>query len=98
MTFATERKTILMFPDYMSSGLWKDHVNVEPSSLGVSPELQLALKYWHEVWEFVIAYNDNDNRKWTVSKSYIERWMQDGNKLAKMLTKQSKKYKFVYKD
>lgn len=51
---------ISIYADYMSSGVWMpDGCNADPNELGISPGLQLALKYWHEMWEFTMADFEN---------------------------------------
>ena len=57
-----ERIKIRVFPDHMSSGLWQwntKHVNgsgganLHESYFGdyIAPEIMIALKYWHWIWE-----------------------------------------------
>lgn len=51
----TEKIKVKVFADYGSTGVWMpDGCNANPTELGISPGLQLALKYWHEMWEFTI--------------------------------------------
>ena len=90
---------VKVFPDYCSTGLWMPQgCNVEPSELGISPGLQLALKYWHEVWEFTLSGLDDDRIMHRVSERYVSRWVDDGKKLAELMSAENDKYEFVYKD
>ncbi len=77
-----------------------DHVCVDPEEVGVSKGLQLALKYWHEIWEFNIA-DSGDDSTWTMkgrpSQAYVDRWVEDGRKLAALLSAESDQYEFIYK-
>jgi hypothetical protein len=89
-----DRPLIKLFPDYCSTGLWReDGCNVDPKELGISEGLQIALKYWHEVWEFNIA-EDDDDLKSKRSQKYIQRWKADGKKLAVLMTIESDDYEF----
>ncbi len=91
------KQIVLMFPDYCSTGLWyPGGYNLDPTELGVSSGLQLALKYWHEVWEFTIA-DSGGIYKPTASENYIARWIEDGKILAALLTAENDKYEFEYK-
>lgn len=79
--------------------MW-EHVSVTPGEVFVSPTLQLTLKYWHEIWEFCIGYqyDKNDVKKYAMSKPYIERWKEDGRKLAELMSEENQFYYFVYVD
>lgn len=90
---------VKVFPDYCSTGVWlPDGCNAEPDELGISPSLQLALKYWHEVWEFNIADIGDDRFNPRTSERYVNRWIDDGKKLAELMTVENDKYVFVYMD
>lgn len=96
-------KTIVkVFPDYCSSGVWLDGYNCDPDELEVSPALQLALKYWHEAWEFIIAEDTDDFgddhpiMKKKMTDAYVARWHEDGRKLVEMMSAENDKYEFVY--
>ena len=106
------KRIVELFPDYCSTGLWLvsendirsnihcetvfgDHVNVDPKEVGVSEGLQLAIKYWHEAWEIFADSGDGFGAK--ASWGYIQRWIEDGRKLAKLLSAENDKYEFVYK-
>lgn len=90
------KRTVLVFPDYCSSGLWLEHINIEPSEVAMSEGLQIALKYWHEVWEFSIADHVEGSTS-KCSQRYINRWAEDGRKLAALMSAENDKYFFVYK-
>lgn len=87
---------VKVFADYSSTGLWVNGANDCPENLGVSSGLQLALKYWHEMWEFYIADDDSDTKN-KASSGYVWRWMEDGRKLAELMSAENDKYDFVYK-
>lgn len=107
------KRQVDVFPDYTSTGLWLvstkeerklhesswEHVSICPSDVFVSPTLQLALKYWHDMWEFCIAhqYSESDT-KFAMSKSYVDKWKEDGKKLAELMSAENQNYEFVYKD
>lgn len=94
-----EKKLILVFPDYCSPGLWgEDGKALDPSEVGVSPGLQVALKYWHEMWEFNIVDLDDDRYTRRLSDRYVSRWVEDGKKLAALMSAENPNYRFEYKD
>lgn len=104
------KRIIEVMPDYSSSGLWlmyteeelKDpqkwgrHIMIYPQIAGVSEPLQIALKYWHEVWEFEIAGGADPDFKPKVSQKYMDRWGRDGKKLAALMSAENDKYEFIY--
>ena len=79
-----------IFPDYTSTGVWKiyekddaeyystfgNHVSADLPDY-VPDSIKIALKYWHEIWEFFIS----DEREHPVSQGYINQWHEDGQKL-----------------
>lgn len=102
---------IKVFPDYCSTGLWigytdEDRKNgcpngcgsIEPDELGVSEGLQLALKYWHEIWEGFSSFDDDGNCIQHYSDFYIDRWKEDGRSLAKLMSAENDKYEFIYRE
>lgn len=104
------KRIVELFPDHCSTGFWLVNIDNEIGSkfgyhssitgdaLGVSPALQLAVKYWHDMWEFNIAPQINDDDVKFLSDWYINRWKMDGIKLAELLTAESEKFEFVYKE
>jgi hypothetical protein len=105
------KRLVELFPDYCSTGLWLVHIddevgsqwgyhsNIEAETLGVSPALQIAVKYWHDVWEFSIAPQLCDDRDVKfLSDWYIDHWKLDGWKLAELLSAENAEYEFVYKE
>lgn len=96
-----DKTLVKVFPDYMSTGVWIDGVNVSPEQIGISPGLQLALQYWHEMWEFVIADNRYEYEGEMLgeppmcSPEYEQRWRADGAKLVELLNAENDKYMFV---
>lgn len=65
-------KTVInVFPDYCSTGFWSaDGVNIECPTC-VPLHLAIAVRYWHEIWEFVLRRS--------ASESYRRRWLADGH-------------------
>lgn len=104
------KRLVELFPDYCSTGFWLVDIDKEVGSkfgyhrsatgdeLGVSPALQLAVKYWHEVWEQCITPQMYDDRDKFFSDWYVDRLKQDGIKLAELLSAENDKYEFVYKE
>lgn len=70
---------IKVFPDYCSTGLWDKETgaNIDVPRY-VSDELRIALKYWHDNWEFFITPG-------SCSPLYYLRWQDDGRTLTKRL-------------
>jgi len=100
-----ERKLIELFPDYCSTGLWEPGggCNLDPAELGISQSLQMLLKYWHKYWELNLendVWTDKADRPpdpyWR--KRAIAIWVADSYELARLLTNDSDKYTFQYKE
>lgn len=83
------KKIIKVFPDNMSSGLWADGVNISEHEVRLSKSCILALRYWHEMWEFAID-------KGNMSDSYKMRWNEDGKRLVEAMNECQSEYEFVY--
>lgn len=107
MTSPNKRKLISVFPDYCSTGLWKDHINVDPSSLGVSSGLQIALKYWHTYWESYLVddgfcgeqevYEDElVKARSYYKKQAMAKWTVHGYELARLMTNENGEYEFRF--
>jgi hypothetical protein len=103
------RELIYVFPDYCSTGLWRasNGHNVEPSRLGVSSGLQIALKYWHKYWELILCeatdmYAEEKQETPYWAKVATAKWVVDGYELARLLTNESfnndPSYEFQYKE
>lgn len=90
-----QKQIIELYPDYCSSGLWKEGVSVDPESLGVCEAHRIALLYWHHIWEFFIGGDLEAESK--ASPEYIAEWEADGEKLASLMTAASDEYEFVYR-
>lgn len=89
---------VKVFPDHMSSGLWDENgANMDESQVAhVLDELDfICLKYWHEVWEFFIA-TDEEEFVTRASGSYIERWQQDGQKMVDRWNTKQQEVEFIY--
>lgn len=94
----THKTEVKVFPDYCSTGLWLNGANADPDELGISEGLQLALKYWHEIWEFGISlYTDSDIESPALYNQYTERWKTDGKKLCELMSQENDKFVFVDK-
>lgn len=88
-------KTIVkVFPDYCSSGLWENvsGANMDESELEHVLDTTdfIALRYWHEIWEFFIADGP-------ASETYKQRWNEHGKQLVEEWNKKQDKVQFVYK-
>jgi len=47
-----KKPKLKVMADYCSTGLWAENgVNIEPSSVGVSPDTELLLKRWNNIYE-----------------------------------------------
>lgn len=85
---------IKVMPDHMSSGLWNEAthamMDVDEFLEGTFTRTDtLALKYWHEVWEFFITEGK-------ATLSYQSGWNEDGQALVDQWNKQQDVYEFVY--
>lgn len=91
-------RTIKVFPDYGSSGLWENHVNLDESEFeGVLSHTDLmALKYWHYAWE----WNNNDgtpgNDRDKVPFRFWAQWGIDGMDMVDAWNMKQSEFKFVY--
>lgn len=95
----TNKINIRVFPDFMASGFWKTpedgHGMIEASQFeGIVPDaLLLAVKYWHEVWEFIIA---DEFKEYKCSAKYKNRWEEDGKYLVELMSQAQEVYNFIY--
>lgn len=78
-------RTVYVFPDFTSSGLWEQECGGHVISLDVSDVKEyisevciVALKYWHFVWELTYDYNEG---KTGMSREYYQEWYKDGQKI-----------------
>lgn len=96
-------KTVLVFPDYCSTGFWllheclespigSTHVNCDGEDFGLPAEILIAVKYWHHTWELC---QDKDYNS-IMSHSYFREWMEDGKALVQAMNNFSTDYNFVY--
>ena len=92
------KKTVKIFPDYCSTGVWVDGGNADPESLGISEGLRIALDYWHQYWE------DNLSGIWDKSGNYIastvgvywkKKWIVDGHTLVRLMNEENVNYEFT---
>jgi hypothetical protein len=105
------KRLVELFPDYCSTGLWLVyteeelkqgtfgyHASVDADELGISPGLQIAIKYWHWIWEDLIGDSSEDSTfKNKMSKEYVQKWIEDGFTLAAALSTENDNYIFQYK-
>jgi hypothetical protein len=90
-------RTIKVFPDYCSSGLWEDGANIDKSEFdGMVPETALiALKYWHWIWE--VCQDDDYNL--TFSPRWHRQWWEDGKDIIDCLNRHTEHFhdiQFIY--
>lgn len=72
-------KTIVkVFPDYLSTGLWINHTNVDVERFNFNSEVAIALKYWHMTWEFLLAHYRDGN---LMSNDFTVQWIADGGEI-----------------
>lgn len=91
-------RTIKVFPDYCSSGLWENHTNLDESSFeGVLNHVDfMALKYWHNVWEFNVNDGTTNNDTDKLRDSYWAKWEKDGRDMVDAWNEKQSEFKFVY--
>lgn len=93
------KKTIRIFPDYASSGLWESNpegggANMDESEVAhcIPAHLMIALKYWHLVWE-------DHAEHWAKYESKItcaHQWEQDGIAIVDAMNACQEEFNFVY--
>ena len=91
-------RTITIYPDYCSSGLWdEDGASMCESAMEgiISEELMMLLKYWHWTWEFFI--NDEEVLPKASNEAKMI-WYEDGQKIVEAFNKclTNVTHKFVY--
>lgn len=91
------KKLVRVFPDYCSSGVWIEGGNADPEELGISPELQIALEYWHQYWENVLCgeFTDDGWTPATVGEYWKQKWVTDGETLVRLMNEENSEYEFV---
>lgn len=99
-TIEGEPQVVRVFPDYCSSGLWDENgCNMWAEDfLGLLSESDLmALKYWHEAWEFLLMDGSLEEPPvQKMSDSYVARWSEDGKALVERFNKQQNEFTFIY--
>jgi hypothetical protein len=74
-------KHIKVFQDYSSSGLWEDDtgymIDYEDLIPAVPQHLIIALKYWHDMWDYRMSNPTDDPDHRGMSQSYIDQWYAD---------------------
>jgi len=83
------KRIVKVFPDYCSSGLWENGVNMDESEVNLSAIDLIALRYWHEIWEFFIADGIS-------SEKYIKRWNKDGQQMVDSWNTKQDEIQYVY--
>ena len=95
------KEIVKIFPDYCSSGVWDSNgCNCDPDEFGISPGLRIALKYWHDFWEYQIANISSDAAgnpiiEALVPERLINQWREDGHKLAELMSAENDRYEFI---
>ena len=92
-------RVIKVFPDYMSSGLWEGHKNLDESSFeGVLTFVDLmALRYWHHAWElFADTGEDWPKPRGKLSELYWQNWNKHGHALVDAWNIKQGAFMFVY--
>jgi len=76
-------RTIKVFPDYCSTGLWENQISVDVEQFDWLPfSATMALRYWHRAWEMLYDY---ESCKWMGSTSYYKEWYEDGKELVNIM-------------
>lgn len=91
-------RTIHVFPDYCSTGLWENHVNMDESYFteALDPTDFIALKYWHNVWEFNVNDGTPGNDTDKLRPSYWRQWGKDGKAMVDSWNAKQSIFHFVY--
>lgn len=78
-------KTVRIFPDYCSSGIWTDEGNTSLTCLGIQDDvIEIAMRNWHNVLEYILV---EDCRK-LFSDEFYKKWVKDGEKIVTYLNNQ----------
>lgn len=90
-------KTIRIFPDYCSSGIWSECGNMDVSQINIDKMTELALYYWHwtwEQWELDLGLHAAPSKKWL--EDVYTQWWEDGTVIAREIQKQNPELFVVY--
>lgn len=90
-------KTIKIFPDYCSSGIWSEYGNMDVSQINIDKMTELALYYWHwtwEQWEIDIGVHEKPTKEWL--DGFYRKWWEDGAAIALEIQKQNPELFVVY--
>lgn len=87
-------KTIKIFPDYCSSGIWSEYGNMDVSQINIDKMTELALYYWHWMWEKWELDSSFPTHSW-IEKHYAQ-WWEDGAVIAREIQKQNAQLFVVY--
>lgn len=81
----------------MSSGFWQypRGANLDESQFidSLTPEIMVALKYWHYTWESAYNYTGGSHG---ISKNYQLEWEKDGQTLVDRMNACQDEYEFIY--
>lgn len=88
-------KTVRVFPDYESTGLWEgakpggSSMSLSDFEGSLSPIILMALKYWHHTWEL---------SELGMSKRYFDEWQEEGRNLVEDMNMHpnNTEYYFIY--
>lgn len=91
-------KTIKIFPDYCSSGIWDENgASMDISEINIDKMTELALYYWHwtwEQWEIDIGVHEKPTKEWL--NGFYRKWWEDGAVIALEIQNQNPELLVVY--
>lgn len=91
-------KTIKIFPDYCSSGIWDENgASMDISEINIDDITKTALYYWHwmwEKWELDLGLHSAPSKKWL--EDVYKQWWEDGAAIAREIQKQNPELLVVY--
>ncbi len=96
---------IKVFQDYSSSGLWIDEpgsnehgmmIDHEDISHVIPEHLIIALSYWHDMWDFHMSNPTDDPEHKSMSRSYIDKWYADGQKIVDAMNAAQTEIQFTF--
>ena len=91
-------EVVRVFPDYLSSGLWKNYCNITLNELGIDNyALEQEIYLWHKEWELNIADTLYKEYPDYVNEETYNLWYTQGKNIVDHLNNiYGYKYKFIY--
>lgn len=93
------KKIVSIYPDYCSSGIWDNSgANMAKSEINMDSITQVALKYWHwvwERWELVIGKRIAPSKPWLIE--IYAMWYEDGKIITQAIQEQNPELEIQYK-